>query len=110
MSIDHPATGSLVNGEQTTSALSKPVNSEMQAVDTDDEIEHRKLARKLWTWYRQIDMQLVSHIGSEETDQCWKMLGNAKSLQDLINNPELFNLLASVHQQYLSGFTGKAQR
>ena len=87
---------------EATIATAKPASQ--------DEKEQKKLAKKLWTWYRQIDMQLVTHIGNEETDQCWKTLEKAKQLKDLIENPELLNLLASLHEQYLSGFTGKAER
>ena len=69
-----------------------------------------KEARKLWTWYRSLDMQLVTHLGKEETDHCWKELKELKSCKELCKNPELYNLLASLHEQYRDGFTDKAPR
>ena len=68
-----------------------------------------KEVHKLWTWYRLHDMQQVTHIGEEETDDCWKKLQGLKRKKQLENDPELYNLLASLRKQYLS-FTGKAQR
>ena len=55
-------------------------------------------------------MQQVTHIGKEATTHCWEQLKGLKNKKQLENNHELYNLLASVHEQYLDGFTGKAQR
>merc|ERR1711934_1314331 len=48
-----------------------------------------KEVHKLWTWYRLHDMQQVTHIGEEETDDCWKKLQGLKRKKQLENDPEL---------------------
>ena len=106
---------SIPAGEHTVELVTDPVTESVhgqihEASDTDTDKGKKKLAKELWNWYRLIDMQAVSHIGDEETDQCWKQLEKVKSVKDLIKDPELLNLVAALRQQYLSGFTGKAQR
>jgi hypothetical protein len=67
--------------------------------------------RKLWRWYRYVDMQQVTHIGADETGDCWQKLSNLTSYSDLRASPEHQNLLVALHFQYdVDGFIGRAKR
>ena len=71
--------------------------------------EEKKLLDELWTWKTSIDMQQVSHIGGEETENPWKIL-QGKEKKHVAQNPELLNHLAALRYQYSSGFTGRPKR
>ena len=75
----------------------------------DSTPEMKKQINQLWKWYRDNNMQLVSHIGDEETDDPWKRLHGIKK-KDLAEDLELLNHMAALHDQYLYGFTGPAKR
>ena len=70
----------------------------------------KKQINQLWKWYRNNNMQQVSHIGDEATDNPWKQLHGIKKKKDLAEDPELLNHLAALHDQYLNGFDGPAKR
>ena len=75
----------------------------------DDQV-NLKRAKKLWSWYRQIDMQTMSHLGDAQTDACWKELSTVKSAKHLLANQRMFDLMSTLQFQYREGFTGKADR
>ena len=76
----------------------------------DSTPDTKKQINQLWKWYRNNNMQQVSHIGDEATDNPWKQLHGIKKKKDLAEDPELLNHLAALHDQYLNGFDGPAKR
>lgn len=76
--------------------------------DTATGPDEQELSR-LFDWYQLVSMQQESTIGKEQTKYCWdKLRGLTK--KKLREDPELFNLLAALRDQYLNGFTGKGDR
>ena len=89
--------------ERTTKVARRDEKIEQGLVDN-------KELSKLWKWFRDVDMQQVSHIGADETGDCWQKLSNM-TYCGLQASPELQNLLAALHFQYgVDGFSGRAQR
>jgi hypothetical protein len=69
----------------------------------------KKDARKLWKWYRGIDMQRSSSIGGVQTSHIWDKMHGIKP-NDFLKNQELIGLVNLLYVQYLDGFTGSGAR
>jgi len=99
--------GASVGSKQTRARPEGASSNNLQATACSD-----AEAMKLWSWYREIDMQQFSHIGDETTASCWNSLAKMKEMTraEFLRDPELVNLAAAVRIQYLSAFTGRAKR
>ena len=96
----------------TQSAQERPTQSApapAEASPVEQDRAYKKRVRELWSWYQAVSMQRVTHMDGEETTHCWERLQRVK-LKNLYNDNELVDFLTALRDQYLHGFTGKAQR
>ena len=100
-----------VSGVDSALPIDEPCNqTHSKEPSHEPSAEHKKRVHRLWSWYRSVGQQRVTHLGDESTTYCWDELFKLKK-KDLLTDMAAFDKMFAVQQQYgWGGFTEKASR